>query len=82
MSEIFDKKVITKPSYWASFMQGILFLVFLWIIIISWKEVSKMELYKIIVILLLLAIGIGIHSLSHLGLEYVYHWNVLEKKAT
>jgi hypothetical protein len=87
------KKWIQEPSFIASMIHGFLVLWILILIgIHSWSEKSRRKFYfrqrkqsfrhtwntyQIIILLLLLSISIGIHGLSHLGLEMVYNFHPL-----
>jgi len=45
------------------------------ILCLNYSKIAKMEPYSWIVLLLLFSFVVGIHALSHLGLEYVYNYN-------
>lgn len=66
------------PSVLAHFLNG--FFIFLSIILlfIHFFKIKKMEPYKTIVLVLLFSLAIGVHSLSHLGLEIYYGYNPLQ----
>ncbi len=70
--------LLSKPSFLASALQGILIFVFLLMIIFYFSSFQKMNLYQISILILLLSISIGIHALSHLGLESTYHFYPLD----
>jgi hypothetical protein len=57
------------PSIIAHVFSGLTILVVFVLILTNLKSVLKYKLFDKIVILLLFSITIGIHSLSHLGLE-------------
>jgi len=44
----------------------------------NYPRVKGLEPYKQITLALLFAMAIGIHGLSHLGLEYVYGFNPMQ----
>lgn len=70
-------KYLLAPSFYAHFIQG---LVILLIIIYSFQHIKSLQIldvYKKLLLLILLGVLIGIHSMSHLGLEYVYNFNPL-----
>lgn len=73
------KKWMQEPSFLASMIHGFLVLWILILILIhSFSEKShKWNTYQIIILLLLLSISIGIHGLSHLGLEVAYNFHPL-----
>ena len=64
-----------SPAFYAHIMSGILILYIFTIIYISYSDISRLNPYKTIVLLLLFSIIISLHGLSHLGLEYVYNYN-------
>jgi hypothetical protein len=63
------------PSIYASTMSGFLILVAIFVILCNLKQIRKIETYKIIILILGFSLAIGIHGLSHLGLESVYGYN-------
>jgi hypothetical protein len=64
------------PSIYAHLVSGSLLLIAILLLIRSYSKIRKIEPLHIGFILLLSAV-IGIHGLSHLGLEYVYDMNPL-----
>ena len=72
-------RIFLIPSFYGHVLNGLLLL---FICILLYKYYSKiiaLDPYKIIIIMLLLSISVGIHSLSHLGLEYGYGYNPVTK---
>lgn len=72
--------ILTKPSFWGNAIQGLLILFFLIFFLFKWKQFQQFSFYQKCIIILLIGILIGMHSLLHLGLEIVYNWNPLEGK--
>ncbi len=66
------------PSFYSHVLNGILILIIIIMIIQNYSTFNKLEIYKKVKLLILFSILIGIHSLSHLGLESVYQWNPLK----
>ncbi len=66
------------PSIIGHVINGFLILILLIIIILNYTKIIKFDLYQIIIILSLFTLIIGIHSLSHLGLEVVYNFNPIQ----
>ena len=65
------------PSFYAHVLNGaLLFLAFV-LLYNNYSRIIRLEPYKLIKLTLLLSIGIGIHSLSHIGLEKGYGYNPL-----
>lgn len=71
--------IYNKPSFYAHAINGILLLFSIIILYINYSKISKEEPYKIIILILLFSIAIGVHGLSHLGLEKEYNFNPLKK---
>jgi hypothetical protein len=66
------------PSFYSHVLNGILILIIIIMIIQNYSTLNKLDIYKKVKLLILFSILIGIHSLSHLGLESVYQWNPLK----
>jgi hypothetical protein len=64
-------------SFYAHGLNGILLFVALIIIVSNYSRLSRLDTYpgRTAILLLFLSIAIGIHGISHLGLEYVYGYN-------
>lgn len=67
--------IYNKPSFYAHIINGIFLLVAFIILYKHYSQIKKLEPYKTIIIALLFSLSIGIHGLSHLGLEKIYHYN-------
>ena len=66
---------MNNPSLYAHILNGILlFVAAVYLALYASKIVSRTP-YQNIVLLLLASIALGIHRLSHLGLEAVYNYN-------
>lgn len=70
---------LQPPSLYAHSLNGLLVFICISIIILNFTIFKNLDIYKRIIILLLLSIAIGIHGISHLGLEYVYNFNPLNQ---
>jgi hypothetical protein len=66
------KNIKYKPSVYAHILSSLIILFGLIIIIRNYKEISKLDTYKILILILLVSLVIGVHSLGHLGLETSY----------
>jgi len=69
--------ILFIPSVYAHIINGILLLIAVIILFKNYKKISYLEPYKIIMLLLIFSICIGVHGLSHLGLEKIYNFNPL-----
>ena len=67
-----------KPSIVAHAFNGILLLIALLLVGLNFSKVKLMDPFRLLVLTLLFAIAVSIHGLSHLGLEYVYHFNPID----
>lgn len=65
------------PSFLAHVINGFLILFSCFFVYAHFDSIQSLDQYKKLVLLLLFAVVIGIHSLSHLGLETVYNFNPL-----
>jgi len=65
------------PSLYAHAFNGILLLTAFIIIIINIKYLKQLDIYKQIMLLLIFTLVVGVHGLSHLGLEQAYQYNPL-----
>ena len=68
-------KVYLHPSFYAHIINGLLLFFIIILLYINFSKIIKLDLYKQINLLLLLSLTIGIHGLSHLGLEKGYDYN-------
>lgn len=76
---LFNSKLLGMPSFYAHVFNGLLLLVALLCLFKNYNSISHLDKYRLLVIILLFAIAIGIHGLSHLGLEMAYGYNPLPK---
>lgn len=65
------------PSFYAHILNGLLLVVATILFVIHYKKLTKMDPYKLILIIFIFSIAVGIHGISHLGLESVYNFNPL-----
>jgi hypothetical protein len=67
------------PSFYAHVLNGILLFIALIIMVLNYSRLTRLEAYPgrtaYLILLLLLSIAVGVHGMSHLGLEYVYGFN-------
>ena len=64
-----------QPAIYAHILNGTL--VFTAVIFVFWNiaKLQNIDIYKKIVLMLLIGISIGVHGLSHLGLERMHKYN-------
>ena len=70
--------IYLAPSVYAHIINGLLLLFAFVILYKNYDKISNLEPYKILVVILFFSIGIGVHGLSHLGLEKNYNYNPLQ----
>lgn len=77
-----DKVLYFSPSLYTHIINAILLLTAVILLFSNYSKIKNIESYKKFMLILLFSIVIGIHGLSHLGLESVYGYNpiILEKK--
>jgi hypothetical protein len=63
---------LKKPSILAHTLNGALFILAFILVFIYYSSLNKLSS---IILILLFSIAVGIHGLSHLGLEYVYGYS-------
>jgi hypothetical protein len=63
------------PSIIAHTLNGGLFLVAVVLSLVYYKSLTSLDSYRLILLILAFGIVVGIHGLSHLGLEYAYGYN-------
>ncbi len=71
------QNVYNKPSFYSHIFTGLISLFFILIIFIYYNKLN-LNFYQKLILLLLFAILIGIHGLSHLFLEVYYNFNPLQ----
>jgi len=66
------------PSIYAHILNGLLLLLACVIFYKNYSTITRVEPYKLIMLIVIFSIGIGIHGLSHLGLEHQYNFNPIK----
>lgn len=74
---MYMNKIYSNPSFYAHVLNGLLLLVAFIILYTHYSKIAQVEPYKLLCVALLLSISVGIHGLSHLGLEKGYGYNPL-----
>ena len=69
--------VFTNPSVYAHILNGLLILVSVIVIYKNYGKIIKLDYYKFLILVLLISLVVGVHGLSHLGLEYIYGLNFI-----
>jgi hypothetical protein len=63
------------PSFYAHALNGLLLLFAFFLLFKYYSKINMLEPYKLIILTLLFSLSVGIHGLSHLGLENSYNYN-------
>jgi tetrahydromethanopterin S-methyltransferase subunit E len=63
------------PSVYAHMLNGMLMLAAVIVAYINISVLRRLDPYKLIMIFLVFSIAVGVHGLSHLGLETIYGLN-------
>ncbi len=71
--------MLTKPSFFALVITGIISFIVLFIAFTNSTSIMKLGPNKKIAVLSLVGLTIGIHGLLHLGMESVYNYNPMER---
>jgi hypothetical protein len=74
---MYNYNILLKPSLYAHVLNGLL-LLFSFILLLQYNNRKSENYYKNLIIYLLFSIAIGIHGLSHFGLEVIYNYNPLQ----
>lgn len=65
------------PSFYAHIINGLLLLVAFIMLYRNYSKLTNLEPFKLIVLTLLFSLGVGVHGMSHLGMEQNYSFNPL-----
>ncbi len=77
MIENILQSVPFRPSFYAHALNGFLLLVAIIVFFMNYNKILRLEPHKLIQVILMFSLVIGVHSISHLGLEAVYNYNPL-----
>ena len=67
--------IYSVPSFYAHILNGILLFIAFIMVYKNYSKIIKLDPYQLVILTLLFSITIGIHGLSHLGLENNYNYN-------
>lgn len=65
------------PSFYAHIVNGLFILIGIILLCKYYSKLNNLEPYKKIILALFFSVSIGVHGLSHLGLETNYNYNLL-----
>lgn len=72
-----ENSIFSLPSLYAHVLNGILLFVAFILFCKHYSKISRLEPYKLIILTLFFSACVGIHGLSHLGMEKIYGFNPL-----
>lgn len=67
--------IVLAPSFFAHAFNGLFMLLAIVFLYINFSTFKNLDAYKKLLLLLLFSIAMGVHGLSHVGLEYMYNYN-------
>jgi len=67
--------IVLAPSLFAHAFNGLFILLALILLYTNFSTFKNLDAYKKVILLLLFSITMGIHGLSHMGLESIYNYN-------
>jgi hypothetical protein len=70
--------IYCTPSFYAHILNGLLLLFAFILLYKNYSQISELEPFNILVLTLIFSISIGIHGMSHLGLEKNYGYNPMK----
>lgn len=70
--------IYNKPSFYAHIINGLFLFVAFVLLFKKFSQIKRLEPYKIILLTLIFSLAIGVHGLSHLGLETNYNYNSMK----
>uniref|UniRef100_A0A6C0E4E8 Uncharacterized protein n=1 Tax=viral metagenome TaxID=1070528 RepID=A0A6C0E4E8_9ZZZZ len=63
------------PSFYAHVLNGLLLFVAVILVCLYYSQIKKINAYNMVLLLLVFSLAVGIHGISHLGMEYIYGYN-------
>ena len=72
--------IFLVPSFYSHILNAFFLLIALVILYKNFSSISSSaKPYQLILLSLVFSIAVGVHGLSHLGLEKVYHFNPMKE---
>ena len=71
-------KFFTLPSVMAHTLNGGLMILALILAAMNYRVISRLPVIQMITLVLILSIAVGVHGISHAGLESAYGYNPLK----
>ena len=67
--------LLSAPSFYAHILNSILLVFAVFILYKNYSKLTRLEPYKLLILILLFTLVISVHGISHLGLKKVYGFN-------
>jgi hypothetical protein len=68
-------KLITVPSVMSHTLNGGLLVLGLALVALNFNTLSRLPPLQLVTLVLILSIAVGVHALSHVGVEHTYGYN-------
>jgi uncharacterized membrane protein len=65
------------PSFYAHILNALLMLAVIVVVALNWSKIKRLDAYALTKLFLMASIAVGVHGLSHQGLERTYDYNPL-----
>jgi hypothetical protein len=72
-------ELLVRPSLYAHVLNAFFLMISVIFLVMNYAQIVKCSVYEKMVLSLGFSVAVGIHALSHLGLEAVYGYNPLRK---
>jgi|LauGreDrversion4_2_1035121.scaffolds.fasta_scaffold304479_1 hypothetical protein len=69
------ENILISPSVMSLVTTGLLLLVIIILIITNFRQILKLELYKLLTLIAIITVAFGIHGLLHSSAEINYNFN-------
>ena len=66
------------PSVYAHILNGALLLLAIYLVFLNFSSVKRLDAFRLISLTLAFSAAVGVHGLSHLGLERAYSYNPID----
>jgi hypothetical protein len=67
-------EALSHPSFYAHVIHSFVILYAFYLLAAHWSQFQRLAFLPKMILVLLFSLVIGVHSLSHLGLEKAYHF--------
>lgn len=71
--------VRVAPSFYAHILNAVFLLIAAVLLYKNFPVIKRLDPFKLITLILLISVAVGVHGITHLGLESVYDFNPLKR---